>query len=165
MEWAGEPGPWNAGGFIRGVFLAKIVPIQMDWTAVFCCTGRTRGANQGKVQMEDQQLNVALRCVAGALVRVFGIQILNVYIERMESKILPFAQIDLQGDYIFHQDNPVSHVSLRSGKWSSSYIVNVLPWPAISSTLNIIQNVWSCLVRILKKRARFYIATAELYIA
>lgn len=66
----------------------------------------------------------------------------------LESMPLPVIFEHLGMNFIFMQDNASIHVSKESKKWFSDWDIPLMDWPARSPDLNIIENVWSMLARI-----------------
>ena len=48
-------------------------------------------------------------------------------------------------DIIFQQDNDPKHTSRQTQEWFEKNGVTVLPWPASSSDMNLIEHVWDML--------------------
>ena len=46
---------------------------------------------------------------------------------------------------IFQQDNDPKHTSRRAQEWFEENGVTVLPWPASSPDMNLIEHVWNML--------------------
>ena len=57
-------------------------------------------------------------------------------------------------DVIFQQDNDPKHTSRRAQEWFEENRVTVLPWPASSPDMNLIEHVWDMLDRKVRSRRR-----------
>lgn len=65
-----------------------------------------------------------------------------------ELDILPHLTTCTDGQFILQQDQAPAHVSAYSRRKFADLGVELLPWPSRSPDLNIIENVWSMLARI-----------------
>lgn len=69
------------------------------------------------------------------------------YCDVLEDALLPQANELYQDWWTFVQDNASVHNSEYTRAWLDSNDVHVLPWPARSPDLNIIENVWGAMAR------------------
>ncbi len=70
-----------------------------------------------------------------------------VYQEILEHFMLPSAdQLFKDADFIFQQDLAPAHTAKSTKRWLNDHGVSVLDWPANSSDLNPIENLW-CIVK------------------
>ena len=66
------------------------------------------------------------------------------YCNILQRSLLPFAAETLGEVWTFQHDGASIPRSNETKKWLDKRTVNVLPWPAKFSNLNIIVNVWGC---------------------
>lgn len=84
------------------------------------------------------------------------------YCEMLRQHMVPhFRQICGRGG-IFQQDNAPSHRSKFTLDWLRRQRIKVLAWPALSPDLNIIENLWSDLVRLVYENGRQFSTEIEL---
>ena len=69
------------------------------------------------------------------------------YINLIEEQINNHAERISGTDYIFQKDNVSVHTSRLVQSYFNENNISILPWPARSSDLNIIENCWAELVR------------------
>ncbi len=71
-----------------------------------------------------------------------------VYQEILEHFMLPSAdQLFKDADFIFQQALAPAHTAKSTKSWLNDHGVGVLDWPAISTDLNPIENLWSIVKR------------------
>ncbi len=72
----------------------------------------------------------------------------NIFQDILEHFMLPSAD-KLYGDddFIFQQDLAPAHSAKGTKSWFNDHVVTVLDWPANSSDLNSIENLWGIVKR------------------
>ena len=75
------------------------------------------------------------------------------YIETLDNNLWPVvAKTFGNSAWIFQEDNPLCHVSRQCNAWKADNDISILPWPAQSPDINVIENVWSVLKIHIKRR-------------
>ena len=88
----------------------------------------------------------------GPLVRLEGRITAIIYIEMLENYFIPFINsLEDKNDYTFQEDNALIHTAKIAKKWKNNNNIKSLPWPAQSSDLNPIENLWDELERQVRK--------------
>ena len=87
------------------------------------------------------------------------------YVEVLAKYLLPFTHRIIGDKWVLQQDNSSIHTSNLVKDWVNCHNVTLLDWPSLSPELNIIENVWSHLVRMVYSNGRQYNSTNELKIA
>ncbi len=76
-----------------------------------------------------------------------------VYQEILEHFMLPSAgQLFKDADFIFQQDLAPAHTAQSTNGWLNDHGVGVLDWPANSTDLNLIENLWSIVKRKMRNK-------------
>jgi transposase len=83
------------------------------------------------------------------------------YTTLLSNHLLPI----LPPNAIFQQDNAPCHVSAFSKTWFTGHGINLLEWPAVSPDLNIIENCWGMLARLVYAEGRQFNTKHELVYA
>lgn len=80
----------------------------------------------------------------------------EVYVRILDVQLLASCAPLEGNNFIFQQDGADCRTSRVAKKWFSERNINVLAWPANSADLNVIENVWSYLVRKVYQNERQY---------
>ena len=83
--------------------------------------------------------NTSIKFIVG---RMNGVR----YINLIEKQINNHAECISRPDYIFQQDNAPVHTSRLVQSYFNENNISILPWPARTPDLNIIENFWPELV-------------------
>ena len=86
----------------------------------------------------------------------------EMYLKILDVQLLAYCAPLGGSNFIFQQDGASCHTSRAAKKWFEKQNINVLPWPANSPDLNIIENVWSYLVHKVYEKGRQYNSLEEL---
>ena len=65
----------------------------------------------------------------------------------LEDYLFPFIRRLNNDEVIFQQNNAPIHVAKSTKQWFNDYGIETLKWPALSSELNHIENLWGILAR------------------
>lgn len=77
------------------------------------------------------------------------------YIALLRDFAKPILDDELNGDYIFQQDNASTHTAKRVKDWMESINMPIMDWPAKSPDLSPIENVWALLSGIIYDGPQF----------
>ena len=99
------------------------------------------------------------------ILKVKGRMNSTAYIEMIEDVLIDFTDQNMDGDFIFQQDNAAIHVSRQSKDWFNSKEIELLDWSACSPDLNPIENLWGILCRKVYAGGRQFNTVAELEVA
>lgn len=88
----------------------------------------------------------------GLICRLDGMLNGIMYRNLLENVMLPsVAGVFPDGDFIFQQDNCPAHTAHIVQNWMGENNINLLPWPAMSSDLNPIENLWGLMTKRLER--------------
>lgn len=84
------------------------------------------------------------------------------YQEMLVKNLLPYLRKFRSAKLLYQQDNAPVHVSASTLAWFEANKVNLLDWPPCSPDINVIENVWSLIVRRVYANSKQYRAVDEL---
>lgn len=90
------------------------------------------------------------------LVFLKGKQSAKSYVNRLETQLPKIQSIMGGKNWIFQQDNAGLHTAKIVMSWFQQRNVQLLEWPALSPDLNIIENIWSWLSRMVYADGKQY---------
>ena len=70
------------------------------------------------------------------------------YKQLLDEKALPRIRIEMGNDFVLQQDNCRIHVSKLMKEWMAKVYMTTLEWLARSTDLNLIENVWEMLAKL-----------------
>lgn len=86
----------------------------------------------------------------------------NMYCDLLEDVLISHLEENVEGEFMFQQDNASIHVSRKSKEWFSDKDIPLLDWPACSPDLNPIENLWGLLASKVYENGRQFATTNEL---
>ena len=89
------------------------------------------------------------------------------YVDFLRDGLLPFAsEVFREGQrWIYQQDNAPIYTSKFTRSWLSEQSISNLLWPPKSPDINIIENVWGVMARMVYARGKHYQNIQDLKIA
>uniref|UniRef100_A0A914DAA9 Transposase n=1 Tax=Acrobeloides nanus TaxID=290746 RepID=A0A914DAA9_9BILA len=87
------------------------------------------------------------------------------YTQVLSMSLLPFQRRNRRKKHIFQQDNAGIHTSRETMAWFAANNIEVLEWPSCSPDLNIMENLWGIMVRIVYANNRQFQTVDELKVA
>lgn len=88
----------------------------------------------------------------GPIHRINGIMDQHVYVDILDSVVIPFTREKLAPDWIFQADNDPKHTSKRAKEFLRTNNVNVMKWPSQSPDLNPIEMLWIDIDKAIKEK-------------
>ena len=85
------------------------------------------------------------------------------YIETLDNHLWPVVAKNFGNSaWIFQEDNAPCHVSRQRNAWKADNNIPILPWPAQSPDINVIENVWRVLKIHINRRVNYIKTKADL---
>lgn len=96
------------------------------------------------------------------LVRVNGKMDSRLYQQCLRENLLPNAVRIGGQNWIFQQDGASCHRSQSTKRWLTNHNVELLPWAPYSPDMNIVENLWGIMARMVYRDGKVYSSLQEL---
>lgn len=97
-----------------------------------------------------------------SMVGIEGTMKYSYYCNVLEQALIPNAMERFGNVWIFVQENASVHSSYYTKSWLEANVVHVLQWPGKSPDLNITENVWGAIARMVYAHGLQYSNVSEL---
>jgi transposase len=162
-QWLRENHPWNRTVFTDEKRFSLDGPD--DWRSY---SDQKNPPKRQKRQMKGGSIMIWGMVLPDGFLwikKVDGRQKSSNYVNLLKDEVKPFLESYYEDkNYYFQQDNCSIHVSKESIKWIVANFNRIISWPAKSPDLNIIENIWNLMEKIVYD-GKQYASKEELWTA